>query len=79
VAYNKTRLQVSAYQLEVESAQSALKLANVRYRGGVDTYLTVLDSERALFTARLLLAQARGASLAALVQLYQALGGGWQQ
>jgi len=79
VAYGKTRRQVSAYQSEIAAAQSALNLANVRYSGGVDTYLTVLDSERILFSARLSLAQAQGASLAALVQLYQALGGGWQR
>ena len=48
------------------------------YRGGITTYLEVLDGQRSLFNAELTLAQARGNEYQSLVQLYKALGGGWQ-
>lgn len=54
-------------------------MSETRYRGGVTTYLEVLDSERNVYSAELTLARARLSELAALVQLYNALGGGWQQ
>jgi multidrug efflux system outer membrane protein len=51
----------------------------MRYRGGTITYLEVLDGQRSLFDAELTLAQAHGTEYQNLVQLYRALGGGWQQ
>ncbi len=51
----------------------------MRYQGGVDTLLNALDADRDLFDAELSLAQVRRDELAALVLLYRALGGGWQQ
>jgi outer membrane protein, multidrug efflux system len=48
------------------------------YKGGTATYLSVLDSQRSLFTAELTLAQARNNEYQSLVQLYKALGGGWK-
>ncbi len=54
------------------------RLAYLRYRGGVDTQLNALDADRDLFQAQLDLAQLRLQELLALVQLYKALGGGWQ-
>jgi len=50
----------------------------MRYRGGVGTLLNALDADRDLFEAELGLAQTRRDELLALVQLYRALGGGWQ-
>jgi outer membrane protein, multidrug efflux system len=50
----------------------------VRYRGGITTYLEVLDGQRSLFNAELALAQARGGEYQSLVRLYKALGGGSQ-
>ena len=47
-------------------------------RRGFTTYLEVLDGQRSLFNAELALAQARGNEYQSLVQLYKALGGGWQ-
>lgn len=47
-------------------------------KGGLDSYLEVLDSERNLFQGQLVLAQLRLAEMQSLVQLYRALGGGWQ-
>jgi outer membrane protein, multidrug efflux system len=61
----------------VAALQDAQRLSELRYRGGVDSYLQVLDSERALFEAQLALARVRRDELTASVQLYRALGGGW--
>jgi len=61
----------------VVSLRDAARLSNVRYRGGVTSYLEVLDTERQLFDAELQLAQAQRDELLAVVRLYRALGGGW--
>jgi outer membrane protein, multidrug efflux system len=61
----------------VMSLRDAARLADVRYRGGVSSYLEVLDTERQLFDAELGLAQAQRDELLAVVRLYRALGGGW--
>jgi multidrug efflux system outer membrane protein len=63
----------------VADLQESVRLSNMRYRGGTTTYLEVLDGQRSLFAAELTLAQARGNEYESLVQLYRALGGGWQQ
>jgi multidrug efflux system outer membrane protein len=65
-------------ELLVTSLRDAARLADIRYRGGVTSYLEVLDTERQLFDAELLLAQAQRDELLAVVRLYRALGGGWQ-
>jgi outer membrane protein, multidrug efflux system len=61
----------------VTSLRDAARLADIRYRGGVSSYLEVLDTERQLFDAELGLAQAQRDELLAVVRLYRALGGGW--
>lgn len=63
----------------LEQAARSLRLAELRYREGADGLLTVLDAQRSLFSARDQLAQLRLARLAAAVDLYRALGGGWQR
>jgi len=63
----------------VKDLQESVRLSNLRYTGGTTTYLEVLDGQRSLFSAELTLAEARGAEYQSLVQLYRALGGGWQQ
>jgi multidrug efflux system outer membrane protein len=63
----------------VKDLQESVRLSDMRYRGGTTTYLEVLDGQRSLFSAELTLAQARGTEYESLVQLYRALGGGWQQ
>jgi NodT family efflux transporter outer membrane factor (OMF) lipoprotein len=69
-----------AKQEEVTQAhRDATAMANVRYQGGVASYLEVLYNEQELFTAELRLAQARRSELLSVVELYRALGGGWQQ
>ncbi|MCX8995970.1 efflux transporter outer membrane subunit [Rhizobiaceae bacterium BDR2-2] len=62
----------------VVQAQRTLDLAEVRYREGADTLLTVLDAQRTLFSAQDALAQQRLTRLNAAVDLYRVLGGGWQ-
>lgn len=63
----------------VTALQDRTRLAYVRYRGGVDTQLNALDADRDLFQAELDLARIRLGELISVVQLYKALGGGWQQ
>lgn len=66
-------------KLLTQSAQEATKLSQMRYQGGAASYLEVLDSETRDFSAQLTLAQAQLNQELSLVELYRALGGGWQQ
>jgi outer membrane protein, multidrug efflux system len=78
VAYRKDQeLRIQQEHL-YESAQDAAHLSEVRFKAGTTDYLEVLTNETNSFSAELGLAQAQGNELIALVQLYQALGGGWQ-
>ena len=79
VAYRKNQEFRAQQELLTNSAQDATRLSDQRYRGGVTSYLEVLDSDTRYFDAQLGLAQARLNERLALVQLYNALGGGWQQ
>jgi outer membrane protein, multidrug efflux system len=79
IAYRKTREFREQEQLLFESAQDAARLSHMRYNGGVTGYLEVLTNETNAFSAELGLVQAQLNELLALVQLYEALGGGWQQ
>ena len=79
VAYRKNQEFRTQQELLSAAAQDATRLANVRYQGGVTSYLEVLDSDTRYFDAQLGLAQAELNERLALVQLYNALGGGWQQ
>ena len=62
----------------MEQARRALRLAEIRYREGVDDLLTVLDAQRTLFQAEDQLAQIRLSRLQASIGLFKALGGGWK-
>ncbi|MBM4294773.1 MAG: efflux transporter outer membrane subunit [Deltaproteobacteria bacterium] len=62
----------------VKSYQDYSQLANLRYKGGIDSYLAVLDADRQLFSAQLDLATVQRDQLLTLVQLYKSLGGGWE-
>jgi outer membrane protein, multidrug efflux system len=79
VAYRKNQEFREQQSLLNGAAQDATRLADIRYRGGVSSYLEVLDSDTRYFNAQLGLAQAQLNERLALVQLYNALGGGWQQ
>ena len=79
VAYRKNReLRIQQERL-LASAQDASHLSQVRFKAGTTDYLEVLTNETNSFSAELGLAQAQTNELIALVQLYEALGGGWQE
>jgi outer membrane protein, multidrug efflux system len=79
IGYQKFH-QVRVHQEDtVKDLQESVRLSDMRYKGGTTTYLEVLDGQRSLFSAELTLAGARGTEYQSLVQLYRALGGGWQQ
>jgi outer membrane protein, multidrug efflux system len=79
IAYQKNH-QVRVRQEDtVADLWESVRLSIMRYTGGTTTYLEVLDGQRSLFAAELTLAGTRGAEYQSLVQLYRALGGGWQQ
>lgn len=77
-AGGRTADQETQQALVVEQARIALRLAEIRYREGVDDLLTVLDAQRTLFQAEDQLAQVRLVRLQASTSLYKALGGGWR-
>lgn len=77
VAYRKNQEFRAQEELLASSAQDATRLSEMRYRGGVTSYLEVLDSDTRYFDAQHGLAQAQLNERLALVQLYNALGGGW--
>ena len=79
IAYRKNQEFREQQALLTTAALDATRLANVRYAGGVTSYLEVLDSDTLSFNAEINLAQAQLNERLALVQLYNALGGGWQQ
>jgi outer membrane protein, multidrug efflux system len=78
IAHQRTRESRVEQEKLVSALQDRKRLAYVRYRGGVDTQLNALDADRDLFQAELTLAQVRYAELVSVVQLYKALGGGWE-
>jgi len=78
IGYQKFyEVRVQQEQL-VADLEESVRLSITRYQGGTTTYLEVLDGQRSLFNAQLTLAEARGNEYQSLVQLYRALGGGWQ-
>ena len=79
IAYRRNREFRDQQQLLTRSAGDALRLTTVRYQGGASNYLEVLDADTRLFAAQLVLAQAQLNELLAIVQIYRALGGGWEQ
>jgi multidrug efflux system outer membrane protein len=79
VGYRKLREFREQQRLLFASAQDARRLADIRYQGGATSYLEVLDADTRLFSAELGLAEAQRSELTELVELYRALGGGWQQ
>ncbi len=78
IAYQRTQEFRERQEENTQAHRDATETANVRYEGGVTSYLEVLYNEQELFNAELALAQARRSELLSVVQLYRALGGGWQ-
>ena len=79
VASQKNREFREQQELLTQAAQQTDQLSEVLYKNGGASYLQVLTSETNYFSAELNLVQAQLNERLALVQLYQALGGGWQQ
>ena len=70
--------RIDARRKQVAATQNSLKLSDARYRGGVDSYLSLLDAQRSLYAAEQELIAVRLADATNRVELYKALGGGWQ-
>jgi multidrug efflux system outer membrane protein len=79
IAYQRTREFRARQEERTQANRDATELANVRYEGGVTSYLEVLYNEQELFAAELSLAFARRNELLSVIQLYRALGGGWTE
>lgn len=77
IALDKTRATREQQTLLVAAAQDATRLAKMRYQGGSTSYLEVLTTDSDLFSAQLNLVNAQEGEALSLVQLYGALGGGW--
>ncbi|MGA8574032.1 MAG: efflux transporter outer membrane subunit [Desulfobaccales bacterium] len=78
VAVRKLKGVVLESEQQVEALREQKGLANDRFYGGVAPYLEVLDSDQQLFDSELKLTQDRANQLLAVIALYRALGGGWQ-
>ena len=78
VTIDKLREVRKQLEISVRARVESVQLAKVRYDNGVASYLDVVQAEQNLFPAELQLAQTIGEQFQATVQLYRALGGGWQ-
>jgi outer membrane protein, multidrug efflux system len=79
ISYNKFRDFREHQALLTTAAQGAAELSEIRYKGGAASYLEVLTNETNYFSAELGLARAQLDERLSLVQVYNSLGGGWQQ
>jgi len=78
-AREKVAVQRDELEKQVKALSESVRIAKVRYVGGLSTYVEVLDAEQQLFPAEIALAESERDQLLAVVQLYRALGGGWNQ
>jgi multidrug efflux system outer membrane protein len=79
VAVQQTSEQELRQQIAVEKARRAFEFSQLQMQAGTINVLTMLNTENALFTAQDTLVQVKYEHLQSLVDLYQALGGGWRQ
>jgi multidrug efflux system outer membrane protein len=79
VSFEKLRQVREHQELLTTAAQGSAELSQIRYRGGAASYLEVLTNETNYFSAQLNLARARLNERLSMVQIYIALGGGWEQ
>ncbi len=77
VSQAKYRQQLEAQRERVRALREYVRLARLRYDNGYTSYLEVLDSERSLFNAELSTSQNQADVLAALIDVYKSVGGGW--
>jgi outer membrane protein, multidrug efflux system len=79
IAYAKDQEFRKQQELLTRSAEDASRLSDLRYRGGASSYLEVIDADTRYYSSELTLAQAQLNEMLDYVELYRALGGGWQQ
>jgi len=79
IGYQKAKEYRAQREIFATTLRNQLRLANMRYEGGVSSYLEVLDTERQALDAELTYAQAYLGELNSVIQVYKALGGGWTQ
>jgi multidrug efflux system outer membrane protein len=78
IANQKLHEQRLRQEESVQTLKEAVRISTLRYRGGITTYLEVLDNQRSLYTAQLSLAEIQTSEYQSVVQLYKVLGGGWK-
>ena len=78
VAHRKAREALAEQAAAVGASRAALGIAEQRYTSGLTSYIDVLDAQRTLLAAEVAESRTLLAQLVAIVQLYRALGGGWQ-
>jgi multidrug efflux system outer membrane protein len=78
VARRKLVEQIQAQERLVRANSEYVRLARLQYNGGYSPYSTVLQAEQQLFPSELNYAQYRAALFVSLVNIYKAMGGGWQ-
>lgn len=79
IGYQKAKEYRAQREIFATTLRNQLRLANMRYEGGVSSYLEVLDTEREALDAELTYAQAYLGELDSVIRVYKALGGGWTQ
>ena len=79
IGYQKAREYLAQQENYVKISRDQLRLSDMRYVGGVTSFLEVLDSQRQALEAELAYAQAYLAQLDSVIRLYKSLGGGWTQ
>ncbi len=78
IAVETYKREFEARMAQVRAASEALEMAWVRYENGVTSYLEILDLQRSEFSSYLKASETLQLQLTSSVQLYQALGGGWE-
>jgi len=78
-AFSSEQRRRDSLKAAVEHSREALSLSRVRYTNGVADFITVLDAQRTLLASQQQLAQSTTSVSTDLIQLYKALGGGWEQ
>lgn len=79
VAIEKYKNVRAEQEKQVAALAESVKLSLARYEGGLSSYIEVLDADQQYYSAQNSLAYTLGQQLIAYVQLYRALGGGWEQ
>ena len=77
VSQDRTREQLLAQRRQVEALQQYASTARLRYDNGYTSFIEVLDAERSLFNVQLQYTQTHQVQLQAMINLYLAMGGGW--